>query len=128
MPTSQEELDKKAQELIKLRDKVADAEAKRFSNESELANDVTMKQLEAEEAMLSARLTVAENASKKSAVSDGAAAPLDAVKEQLRLATAQAKAAEKNPSGVARATESTGTGAAGGDSASATSNADDGGK
>ena len=115
MPTSEEDLQRKAEELQKLREQVQDAETVRVEREREIANDVTMRQLEAEEAALRARLAVAKDAGKVAAVKSGAAAPLEAVKEQLQAATAQQKAAEKTGARTARATESTADGGAGGD-------------
>src|SRR3712207_3997498 len=100
--TSQEDLDQKAADLQKLREQVADEEAKRVVREQEVANDVTMRQLEAEEAALRARLAVAKEQGKVSAVKEGAAAPLDAVKDQLAAAKAQERAAGAAPTRAAR--------------------------
>lgn len=117
MPTSDEDLQKEAERVQKLREQVSNAEAKRTERERELANDVTMTQLQAEAAALEARLAVAKEAGKVSSVKDGASAPLDAAKEQLRRAVAQKEAAEAAPKESARATESTGTGGQSGDAA-----------
>lgn len=96
MPTSDEDLQKRAEQVQKLREQVADEEAKRTDRERALANDITMAQLDAEAAQLEARLQVAKNAGKVSEVKSGAQAPLDAAKEQMRVAQAQLEAA-KNP-------------------------------
>lgn len=120
MPTSDEEVQKKADRVAKLREQVANAEATRVDRERELSNDITMKNLEAEEAALEARLQVAKDASKVSVVKGGASAPLDAAKESMRLAVAQQDAAKAAGKNAARATESTATGTASADSASAT--------
>lgn len=95
MPTSDEDLQAKSDEVQKLREQVAEEEAKREAREVELSNDVTMTQLQAEEANLQARLTLAKQAGKAGSVKSGAAAPLDAAKEQMRVAVEQQKAAEK---------------------------------
>lgn len=95
MPTSEEEVQKKAEEVQKLREKVAAAEANRVANEASLSNDLTMQQLKAEEAELQARLTVAEAAGKVTAVKQGAGAPMEAVKEQLQAGVVHQKAADK---------------------------------
>lgn len=118
MPTSDEDLQKQSDRVQKLREQVAAEEAKRTTRERDLANDVTMAQLQAEEAALEARLAVAKDAGKVGSVKAGAAAPLEAAKEQMERAVAQKKAAEEQPSAAARATESTQTGGASGDTAS----------
>jgi hypothetical protein len=116
MPTSDEDLQKKAEEIQKLRDQVANKEATREQREIDLANDITMKQLETEEAQLRARLNVANDAAKVSVVKDGAAAPLSAVEDNLKAAVAAQKATEKAPAESARAAESA-TATASGDTA-----------
>ena len=94
MPTSDEELQRKAEAVQKLREQVAEAEAQREQRELDTANDVTMTQLEAEEAVLRARLTQAKESAKVASVKSGVEAPLSAAKEQLKTALAQQKAAE----------------------------------
>lgn len=115
MPTSDDDLTAKADEVQRLREQVADHERTRADRERSLSNDITMRQLEAEEASLRARLAVAKEGAKAGAVKDGAAAPLSAVQDQLKAAVEQQKAAEKAPKASARATESTTAAAAGGD-------------
>lgn len=115
MPTSEDDLAAKAEEVQKLRDQVTAQEATRESRERDLANDITMRQLEAEEASLRARLAVAKEGAKAGSVKEGAAAPLGAVQDQLKAAVEQQKAAEKAPSASARTTESTADGGPGGD-------------
>lgn len=117
MPTSNEDLQKKAERLQKLREQVAAEESKRTSRESELANDVKMTEMEAEEARLEARLAAAKDAGKVGSVKAGASAPLEAAKEQMERAVAQKKAVEERPSAAERATESTESGGASGDTA-----------
>jgi hypothetical protein len=94
MPTSEEELQKQSQRVEKLRQQVADAESVRVQRERDLANDVTMAQLQAEEAMLEARLAAAKDAGKVGSVKEGAEAPLDAAKEDMRLAVERQRAEE----------------------------------
>jgi hypothetical protein len=93
MSVSEEDVQKKAESVQKLREQVQDAEANRVSREAELSNQFTMTQLEAEEAQLKARLTVAKEAGKVSVVKQGADAPMSAVKAQMEQAVAQEKAA-----------------------------------
>ncbi len=92
MPTSSEDLQAKAEEVEDLRQQVADAEADRVRREAELANEVTFKQLEAEEAALRARLAVAKQANERA--EQGSSAPLEAIKAQMEQSVAQQKAAE----------------------------------
>lgn len=94
MPTSDEELQKQSERVQKLREQVAEAEAKRVEREREVANDITMAQLKAEEAQLEARLTVAREAGKVNAVKAGVAAPLDAAKEALERAVKSKESVE----------------------------------
>ena len=123
MPTSDEDLQKEMDRVQKLREQVADAEAKRVSRERELANDVTMNQLQAEAAQLEARLTVQSDSSKVANVKSGAAAPIEATKEELKRAVAMRDAAKKAGENAARETESTDAGTASADSASAAADA-----
>lgn len=95
MPTSDEELQAKADRVEKLRSQVAAEEAKRATREREIANDITAAQLDAEAAALETRLQVAKDAGKVSAVKEGASAPLDAARESLATAVAQQDAAKE---------------------------------
>lgn len=94
MPTSDEDLAKEQARVEKLRQQLADEEAKRVERERSLANDITLAQLQAEAAQLEARLAVAKEQGKVATVKDGAAAPLDAAKAQMEQAVAAQKAAE----------------------------------
>lgn len=94
MPTSHEDLAKKAEEVQKLREQVVDAEATRVQREQDLSNDLAMGQLEVEEAALRARLATAKAQSKVTAVRSGAEAPISALKEQMERSVAQQQAAE----------------------------------
>lgn len=100
MPTSEEELKKKRDNVEKLRQQVADEEAKRVTRERELSNDVTAAQLDAEAVRLEARLAAAKDSNKVAAVKEGASAPLDQAKAEMRNAAtikaAQEKAQDRN--------------------------------
>ncbi len=102
MPTTNEELAAKVAQVEKLRAQVASAEDTRISRENEISNDVTMRQLEVEEARLQAQLDDAKTASKVTAVRAGASTVLDAVKaDQVRADTyAKAQEAARNASGA----------------------------
>ena len=109
MPTSDEDLQKKADRVKTLRQQVARAEATRIDRERSVANDIQMTQLEAEEAALEARLAVAKEAGKVSVVRDGIAAPLDAAKDQLAAAVAQQQAATESANTDASAASTSAT-------------------
>ena len=91
MPTSDEDLQAKSEEVKKLREQVANVEAERVQRERALANDVTMRQLEAEEAALKARLAVAEN--RNATIESGEeSGPLVSAQEAMERALAQEQA------------------------------------
>lgn len=93
MPTSNEDLNAKAEEVQSLREQVRQAESDRRTREAEVANDVTMAQLQAEEAALRARLAVIQQAADTpEAVADQT--PLAVVREQMEAAVERQKAAE----------------------------------
>jgi len=94
MATTDEDLAKKAAQVQRLREQVVAAESQRVSREAEVANDITMRQLEAEETRLQAQLAAAKNDSKASSVNAGAASVLDTIKGQQENADAFAKAQE----------------------------------
>lgn len=97
MPTSDEAVQKKADDVQSLREKVADAEANRVTRERELSNDITMRQLEAEEARLEAALSRAKQDGKVASVKAGADAPLSAIQEEMATAVAARDAATTPP-------------------------------
>lgn len=97
MPTSEEDLNAQAATVDALRQEVEEAEALRVQRENDTANDVTMAQLQAEEARLRARLAAAKAATTDEAVETGSNAPLEAAKNALRAAVAQQEAAEATP-------------------------------
>lgn len=94
MPTTDEELRKQQEKVAKLRRQLADEERKRVARERELSNDITMTQLQAEEARLQSRLVAAKERNKVSAVKSGAEAPLESAREALRAAEEQTAATE----------------------------------
>jgi hypothetical protein len=94
MPTTDEELTKKGEQVQKLREQVAAAEAQRVSREAEVSNDIAMEQLKAEETRLQAQLDAAKNDSKASSVKAGAASVLDTIKGDQANASAFAEAQE----------------------------------
>jgi uncharacterized protein (DUF342 family) len=106
MPTSNEELQKKAERIEKLREQVARAETSRVVHEREISNDIEMRRLEAEEAMLQARLAVAKEQGKVSTVKAGVETTVSAIEEQMKRAVSQQEAAEESPDRSARKTES----------------------
>lgn len=92
MTTSDEDLQKKRENVEKLRQQVADATLKREAAERSAVNDVMAAELDAEAARLEAQLVEAKQGSTKTAVSEGTAAPLAAAKETMEQAVAQQKA------------------------------------
>lgn len=92
MPTTDEELAKKAEHVQKLREKVAAATAQRLDRERGVANDIALAQLTAEETRLQAQLDEADRRSKAAAVKEGASGVLATIKEDQANAEAQAKA------------------------------------
>jgi len=93
--TSDEELAKKAERVQKLREQVAAEEAKRLEREAGLSNDITAQRLDAEAARLEAQLAMAKQASKASTAKEGASAPLEAAKEEMKAALAVREGVEK---------------------------------
>ena len=94
MPTTDEELAKKAEHVQRLREQVAAAQAQRVSREAEVSNDITAAQLDAEEVRLQAQLDAAKHESKVASVKSGAAIVLDTIKGDKANAEAFAKAQE----------------------------------
>lgn len=95
MPTTDEELQQKQDNLVKLRQQVADADSKRVEAEKGLSNDILAAQVDAETTRLEVQLAAAKAASSGSAAKGGASAPLQAAKDDMAVAVAQQKAAEK---------------------------------
>jgi cytochrome c1 len=94
MPTTDEEVAKKAAHVQRLREQVAAAQDQRVTRVSELSNDITMRQLEVEESRLQAQLDLAKNDAKVTTVKAGASTLLDTIKEDQANADAFAKAQE----------------------------------
>lgn len=94
MPTTDDALRKQQDKVTKLRQQLADEERKRTAREREVANDITMAQLQAEEARLQSQLIAAKERNKVSAVRSGAEAPLESAREALREAEQQSAATE----------------------------------
>jgi hypothetical protein len=94
-PVSDEDVARKVERVEKLRQQVADANAKRLENERAQTNSIQFAQLEAEEARLELELTRAKSASTVSAAKSGASAPLDAAKASMEAAVAAQKEEKK---------------------------------
>jgi hypothetical protein len=91
MPTSDEDLQAKRDEVSKLREQVANEEAKRLERERNLSNEVEAANLDAEAANLRAQLAAAKESAKVGTVRAGATAPIEAAREAM----ARAQAAEQ---------------------------------
>jgi hypothetical protein len=96
-PVSDADLAKKQERVAKLRAQVEEAERTRVERERDQANTITMAQLDAEEARLQAQLDSAKAAGRVSTVKEGASGPLEAAREDLRIAEAQGAAANVTP-------------------------------
>ena len=94
MAITDEELDQKRQHVQKLRDQVAQEEAKRTEREADLVNDVTAAQLDAEATRLEAQLDEAKRLNKVGEVKRGASTVLEAIKAEQVQANEVAKAQE----------------------------------
>lgn len=94
MATSDEELAKKAEEVERLRQQVAEAEALRESRERGLTNDIQAAELDAEAARLRAELAALKDSAKVSNVRESAT-PLLTETANAKEAASVAKAAEK---------------------------------
>lgn len=95
MPTTDEELQQKQENVAKLRQQVADANAKREINVKELSNDFIAQQLDVEQARLEIQLAEALANSTAKAAKAGAADLLQNSKDEMAAAVAQQKAAEE---------------------------------
>lgn len=90
-----EEVEKQRTVLVELRQQVADAQAAGGDKSQELANDITLMNMQAEEARLRAELALAKENQKVTVLREGALAPLSTAKEQMRAAVAAQEATEK---------------------------------
>lgn len=98
MPTSEEELDAKRKRVEKLREDLANEEAKRTVREAGLSGDVQAAELDLEAARLEAQFAVAKNAGSASVMKAGSANLLQDAKDQMKEAAALQKATEKEGS------------------------------
>lgn len=92
MALTEDELEQKRQRNEKLREQVAQEEAKRVDREAGLGNDLTGLQLDAEAARLQAALDAAKHSNKVAAVKEGTSYVTDALKEDLHRAEVLQKA------------------------------------
>lgn len=95
MTTTDKELATKRARVQKLREQLADAEAKRVAQEQDMSNDVLAAQLDAEAAQLEVQLAEAKRTSKVTVVREGVSSITDTARDDVAAAEAQAKAAEK---------------------------------
>lgn len=86
MPVTEKDLEKKRERIAKLREQVANEEAKAATHALDQSREIEVKQLEAEEARLEAQLAAAKEAAKRSAAKEGASGTLASVTEQLEAA------------------------------------------
>lgn len=89
MPTSDEDLQKKREEAQRLREQVANEEAKRLEREREATNEIEAATLDAEIAQLKANLAAAKESAKVGVVKGGTSAPIEAAKDAMLRAQAQ---------------------------------------
>ncbi len=91
MPVTDEDLGKQQAKLEKMREQLADATAAREDRERELARELDMKRLKAEEARLQGELNLAKEMAKVKSVRAGSADLVESVEEQERASTVQAE-------------------------------------
>lgn len=89
MAVEEKELDQLRARAERLREQIAEAEAKAAETVRSQEGDIEKAQLETEVAMLERRLAEAKDAAKVSTVKEGAAGPLDQVTTQLEAAVAR---------------------------------------
>jgi hypothetical protein len=92
---TEEDVQKKRDDVEKLRAQIAEARSKETVRLAEEVNEVTMLQLEGEEARLEVELIRAREAAKKSTIQAGSGNIKDQAEEQKKAAEAAAKAADK---------------------------------
>lgn len=96
MATTDAELERLQKSVEKKRERVLVERVRLTERTNELSNDITAVQLQAEEARLDAELATLANQSKVTSVREGASAPLDAAREELRNAVASQEGATAN--------------------------------
>jgi hypothetical protein len=89
---SDQEVESKRKEVEKLREQVSSAQTEAERNAREKSNDISLAQLETEEARLQTELLRAREAGKKSNLNAGMSQTLDTAKEQQKAAEQQASA------------------------------------
>lgn len=92
MPTSDKEIERKQDELEKLRSQIADLKATRESRERDAVNDITAVQLDTDIARLKLELDREKELAKPASVKAGIAAPLGNAQEAMAAAVATADA------------------------------------
>lgn len=109
MPTSDEDLAKQGEKVVKLREQVAQAEAERIERETAAGNEIAMLQLQAEEERLQTQLLLSKDQKKVASVKEGADAPLAAAKLAMEQAVNARKAVEASIAGPPEGTVPTST-------------------
>lgn len=102
MAISDEELDQRRARVEKLREQVAQEEAKRIEREADAANEITAAQLDAEATRLEAQLQMAKAANGAKAVSEGIATVTQPVKDEKASAVALQRAQESAAKATAK--------------------------
>jgi len=85
---SENDLEQKRQHNEKLRQQIADAEAKAAAQVVQVSNELAAAELDAETARLERQLEAARQTAKVSVAREGSASNLDTVKEDLKAAQA----------------------------------------
>ena len=94
MAVSQEDLDKKSEEIQKKRQQLADLQATRVSREQELTNEIAAAQMDAEMAKLDEAIASEKERSKVGAVKSGAENTLDEAAAAMASAALKPSAAK----------------------------------
>jgi len=89
MAVTNEDVEAAKERVARLREQVAQENAKRVERENGLQNEIDLKRLEREEADLEAQLAVAKDRNKAATVKE--ASPLPSVSEAAKTAQADAK-------------------------------------
>ncbi len=90
---TQDEVAKQQEDVAKLRDELVSLRlGEGAANLEEQSNEITLTQLKAEEARLRTEIHELREQNKKRNIQAGAAAPLEAAKEDMKLAVAAQKA------------------------------------
>ncbi len=92
---SDEEVQAAIEDVEKLREQLAAAEAKRLDNERSQSNAIQLAQLNAEKERLTLEVQRAQEAAKVGNVREGASAPIEAAKDSMTAAVAAQKEEQK---------------------------------